>query len=430
VTDRLRAGKQAAVVLPGGARQAAGDGEQRGRLGPTFRSLRHRDFRLIWFGTLFGGGGQWVQQATLGWLAYQLTGSALVLGVVNGLRSLPMLALGPFAGVAADRFDRKHLMLTTQMGVALVSAAFAVVLLAGQVQVWHLYTVTALSGAAWAFTMPVRHSVIPSLVPRADLMNALALNSAGFSLSRVVGPAIAGFLIAAFGPGENFLLQSLLFLAVGVMVVMARIPEAVRANETSVVANIKEGAAFIWRHRTVRTQLFLALAPVVAGLPYSALLPIYATDILDVGPGGFGLMMGAPGIGAVLGTLTLASVERVERKGRVLLVSAFGFGLFIVLFAVSRSFPLSLAWLFLLGLAQMVYFTTNSAILQLATPEELRGRVMGVYLLNQGLMPFGSLLAGALADLLSAPTAVAIMGAVVMLMAVVFWVGSPGLRRA
>jgi MFS family permease len=347
---------------------------------------------------------------------------------VNGFRSLPMLLLGPFAGVAADRFNRKRLMLTTQVGLVIATAAFATVIVSGRLEVWHLFAFTLLTGVGWTFNMPVRHSVVPNLVPREDLMNAMALNSAGFNISRILGPTMAGILIAVVGPGENFYLQSVAYLGVTLMVIQANIPAATRSASHSVRANLAEGAAFIWGHPTVRTQMTLALAPVVIALPYTSLLPIFARDVLQVGPEGFGLLMSAAGLGAVLGTLTLASLGDVERKGRLLLASVFALGACLIVFSFSRSFALSLLLQVLAGAVQMLYFTTNQTMIQLTTPDELRGRVMGVYMLNQGLLPLGSLFAGTLADVFDAPTAVLIMGSLVAAMALSFAVGARTLR--
>ena len=394
----------------------------------TFRSLRHRDYRLLWFGTLFSGLGQWIQQATLGWLTYDLTGSAFLLGAVNGCRSLPLLLLGPFGGVAADRVDRRRLMLTTQVGLMLLSTVFATLIILGQLRVWHIFAFTLLTGVSWAFNMPVRQSVVPNIVARGDLMNAMALNAAGFNITRILGPTVAGVLIATLGPGENFYLQAAAYLGVSLMVLQLRIPPAPRAAHHSVRANLKEGALFIWRHPTLRTQMSLALVPVVVALPYTSLMPIFASDVLDVGPTGFGLLMSAPGVGAVIGTLTIASLESIERKGLLMLGAVFGLGASLVAFSLSRSFLLSLLLLIVVGAVQMVYMTTNQTLIQLTTPDHLRGRIMGVYMLNQGLLPLGSLLAGTLAGLFGAPLAVSLMGVLVALLAQGFAAHSRTLR--
>jgi MFS family permease len=396
----------------------------------TFRSLRYRDYRLLWIGTLFASSAQWVQQITVGWLAYQLTGSATMLGAVNGVRALPLLVLAPFGGVAADRFERKALMLWTQVLLLVASVVMAGVILAGMVRVWHLIIYMMITGVAWAFNNPVRQAIVPNLVPRHDLMNALALNSVGFNVTRIVGPTIAGLLIAWLGAGENFLIQAVAYAGMALMVVPMTVPAVKRATGVSVRESLSDGASYVWGSPILRTMLLLALVPMVLALPYMALMPIFAQEVLDSGAGGYGLLMSAGGIGAVVGTLTLASFNSVSRKGPIVLGGIFVLGLSLMLFALSRSFELSLLLMVVAGAAQMVYMTTNQTILQLIVPDEFRGRVMGIYMLNMGFVPFGSLMAGGLADLTSAPTAVLIMGLSTCLMAAGFAAFSKDMRAA
>jgi MFS family permease len=406
------------------------DSEYTGRFG-TFRSLRHRDYRLLWFGTLFTSAGQWIQQITVPWLAYQLTGSAVLLGAVNGFRSLPLLLLGPFGGVAADRVDRKMLLLWTQIFLLVTTAVMAAVIFAGQLEVWHLVVFTLLTGVAWAFNNPVRQSIVPNLVPQRDLMNALALNSSGFNFTRIIGPSLAGLMLVQLGAGENFLFQALAYLGVALLVLQMSVPPARRAARTvSVRENLVEGAAYVWRVPMLRTQLVLALVPVVVGLPYMTLLPIFADEVLGHGAAGFALMSSAVGLGAVIGTLTLASLGNVHHRGLILLGATFGLGASLIAFSLSRSFELSVFLMVVVGAFQMTYMTTNQTILQLTIPDDMRGRVMGIYMLNQGMLPAGSLFAGALAELTSAPTTVLCMGAAVCLLALLFLAGSKELRRA
>ncbi len=395
----------------------------------TFRSLRYRDYRFLWFGTLFSSSGQWIQQVTLGWLTYQMTGSPFLLGAINGFRSVPMLVLGPFGGVMADRVDRKRLMLMTQVGLLILTAVFATDIVSGTVEVWHLFVFTLLTGVFWSFNMPVRQSVVPNLVPKEDLMNAMALNSAGFNVTRILGPSIAGLLIANVGAGGNFYLQSAAYFGVALMVWQITIPHIRGASsDVSVSQNLKEGASFVWRHPTLRTQMSLALVPVVIALPYSSLMPVFAKDVLHQGATGFGILMAAPGVGAVIGTLSIASLGGMEKKGRFLLAAIFCLGLSLITFSFSRSFALSMFLLVLVGAAQMAYMTTNQTLLQLTAPDELRGRVMGIYMLNQGLLPLGSLFAGTVADFFGAPFAVLLMGAIVSTLALAFALRAPSLR--
>ena len=395
----------------------------------TFRSLRHRNYRLLWIGTLFSSSGQWIQQVTLGWLAYDMSGSGAILGAVNGLRSLPLLFLGPFGGVAADRFDKKQLMFTTQVFLMLTAALFATVIVTGHLQVWHIFVFSAATGVAWAFNMPVRQSIVPNVVPREDMMNAMALNSAGFNVTRIIGPTLAGLMIAKLGPSENFYLQALAYLGVAAMVVQLRLPDIPRSGKGNVLQSLAEGSKYVWKHPTLRTQMTLALVPVVIALPYVSLLPILAKDTLGKGAGGYGIMMSAPGIGAVTATLIIASLKGVKRQGLLLLAAIFALGLVLILVALSRSFWLSCGLLVLVGACQMAYMTTNQTVLQLSTPDEYRGRVMGIYMLNQGLLPLGSLFGGVMSDVFSAPIALATMGGMVSLLALFFFLRARNIRE-
>ncbi|MBM3139672.1 MAG: MFS transporter [Chloroflexi bacterium] len=273
--------------------------------------------------------------------------------------------------------------------------------------------------------MPVRQSVVPNVVPREDMLNAMALNSAGFNITRIVEPTLAGILIARVGDGENFYIQAVAHAGVALMVVQLQLPAVARAASKSFADGLRDGTSFVWHHPPLRTQMTLALVPLVIALPYTAPLPVFATDVLHKGAGGFGLMMAAPGISAVLATLTLASLGNVRRKGPMLLGAVFALGVSLILFSLSRSFVLSLLLLAVVGGTQMFYMTTNQTVLQLTAPDELRGRVMGIYMLNQGLLPLGSLFAGTVADLFNAPVAGVTMGALVALMAVLFALRAP-----
>jgi len=393
-----------------------------------FRSLKYRDYRLLWISTLFTSAGQWFQQITVGWLVYQMTGSAFLLGAINGFRALPLLLLAPFGGVAADRVERKFLLQSTSVLAFVASAILTVIIFVGELKLWHLFAFTLITGVVWAFNNPVRQSIVPNLVPKHDLMNALALNSAGFNITRILGPALAGVILGLLGSWENFGLQTLAYVGVLLMVLPMTIPATNRANTVSVRENLSEGMKYVWTHKTLRTQLILAFVPTILAFPYMALMPIFAKEVLGRGEGGYGMMGSAIGVGAVLGTLGLASLTNVKRRGMVVLVSIFVLGASLMAFALSRSFELSLVILALTGASQMIYLTTNQTILQLTVPDELRGRVMGIYMLSQGMMPFGGLMGGALAEFTSAPIAVFSLGTMVCLMALLFMVQAKELR--
>jgi len=398
--------------------------------GGTFRSLRHRDYRLMFIGTLFASSGLWLQQVTINYLAFALTGSSLVVGLANGARSVPLLA-APMGGVMADRYDKKRLMLSTQVAQMVLTFLFAVVIIGGWLQVWHIFVFSLLSGVAWALNMPVRQSVMPSTVPREDLMNAMALNSAGFNITRILGPALAGLMIAKVGAGENFLIQSVAYLIVAFLVIQLALP-GLRTETRSTGSpwqNLREGASFVWNHATLRVQMMLALVPVVVALPYIAILPQFNKEVLDGGASTFGLLMAAPGVGAVVATLVVASMKDDMRYGLLLLGSLFALGLSLIALALVTQLWMVMAMLVLVGGTQMVYMTASQTVVQLSIPDGYRGRVMGIYMLNQGMLPLGSVFAGTLADLYSASTALVIMGGLVALIAVLFYFRAGSLRR-
>ena len=396
--------------------------------GGTFRSLKYRDFRLLWTSTLFTSAGQWFQQITVGWLVWDLTHNAFLLGSVNGFRALPLLLLAPVGGVAADRVDRKWLLQATAVFAFFSSAAIAAVIFSGQLQVWHLFLFTLLTGVVWAFNNPVRQSIVPNLVPKHELMNALALQSAGFNITRILGPALAGIILAHLGGGENFSLQTLAYVGVFMMVLPMVVPPVTRAASSSVRANLVEGMRYVWTHKTLRIQLTLAFVPTILAFPYMALMPIFATDVYGRSASAFGIMGSAVGVGAVIGTLTLATLSNIEKRGVLLMFAILVLGVSLVVFSQVKTFEVGLVLLAMIGAAQMVYLTTNQTILQLIVPDELRGRVMGIYMLSQGMMPLGGLIGGGLAAAISAPTAVLLLGSLVCTIAVMFMLRAKELR--
>jgi MFS family permease len=397
----------------------------------TFSSLRHLDFRYLWAGTVLMSAGQWIQQVTLGWLLYDLTGSSMLLGALNGLRALPFLVAGPIAGVAADRMDRRRLMVRTQYVLFATAIGMGVLVASGFLRPWHLFVFTLITGIAWAFNEPVRQSLVPGTVPKKELVNAIALNSAGFNLTKVIGPAVGGVLIAAFGASGNFFVQGAAYLGVLAMIYLMRLPPTLEeARKSSAFANLKEGLAYVWSNPTVLALMTAAYVPRVFAVPYQLLMPVFQKDVLRVGPEGLGMLMAAPGAGAVLAVLMLASVShRIKRKGLLLLWSLIFLGAFLILFSRTTSFPLALMVLVGAGAFQIVFMTTTNTMLQLLVPDALRGRVMSLYMLDRGLQPAGSLLAGVMAHAIGAPATVAWMGSVVILLALLVAWRVPALRR-
>ena len=362
--------------------------------------------------------GQWVQQVTLGWLLYDLTGNSMLLGALNGLRALPFLITGPMAGVAADRLDRRKLLLRTQWVLIATAILFGALVWSPFLHVWHIFAFTLITGVAWTITEPVRMSLIPSVVPKEELANAVALNSGGFNLMKVIGPALGGALIAWFGAAENFFVQAACYIGVLAMIHGMQIPPQ-RAGSTrhSAFANLKEGFAYVWHTPAVLALMTLAYVPRVFAVPYQTLMPVFQKDVLKIGPDGLGLLMAAPGVGAVIAVLTLASIgNRIRRQGQFLLANIIVLGCFLMLFSQITWFPLALVTLVIIGMFQMFFLASTATILQMIVPDELRGRVLSLYMLDRGFMPLGALFAGIAAHFFGAPLTVTTMGAIVIVL--------------
>jgi MFS family permease len=384
----------------------------------TFSSLRHVDFRYLVSGTFMMSAGQWIQQVTLGWLVYDLTGNSMLLGALNGLRALPFLVTGPMAGVAADRMDRKQLLVHTQWVLIVTAIIMGGVVAFGILHVWHIFVFTLITGIAWTFTEPVRQSMIPGIVPKQDLANAIALNSGGFNLMKIIGPALGGAMIALFGAAGNFFVQAIAYVGGLVMIDWMHVPpNSAEARRSSAVANLKEGFAYVWSTPAVLALMTLAYVPRVFAVPYQTLMPVFQKDVLRVGPKGLGLLMAAPGVGAVISVLLLASLgNRLKRQGLFLVGSILILGLFLILFSQITYFPLALICLVLVGVFQMLFLASTNTILQMIVPDDLRGRVMSLYMLDRGFMPAGALFAGVTAHFIGAPMTVATMGAIVIVL--------------
>ena len=375
--------------------------------------------------------GQWIQQVTLGWLLYDLTGSSVLLGALNGLRALPFLIASPISGVVADRTDRKKILTATQYVLMTTTVAMGFLVALKLMAVWHLFAFTLITAIAWAFTDPVRQSMVPTLVPKEELINAVALNSAAFNMTKVIGPSVGGLLIVAFGAAGNFFVQGAAYAAVLLSIYWMVIPPApTEAKRSSALANLKEGLLYIWSNPTVFALLTAALVPRICAMPYQILMPVFQKDVLKVGPEGLGIMLAAPGLGAMLAGLLLASLaHRVQRQGVLMLSSLIALGIAMNMFSWTTSFPLAILALVNIGGFQIFYMATTNTMLQVIVPDHLRGRVMSIYALDRGLMPIGALTAGVSAHWIGAPATVSYMGFAVIVMAgLVAWRAGLGYR--
>ncbi|CAN5658137.1 MAG: MFS transporter [Gemmatimonadetes bacterium] len=397
----------------------------------AFAALGHRNFRLFWFGQLLSLTGNWMQSTAQGWLVLDLTNSEFLLGVVTAAGSLPVLLFTLYAGVVADRRDKRRIILTAQ-GCALVLAlALAVLTHTGLINLGWIVILVLLLGVAHAFEVPTRQSFFVDLVGKQDLTNAIALNSAAFNLTRIIGPAVAGILIGTVGIAAVFYLNAFSYAGVIIGLLLIRLPRFQPPPRTaSTWANLREGFAWIRGNRLPRALVWLIAAASIFAFPYAMLLPVFARDVLGVGAQGLGWLLSATGAGALAGGIALAAIGSRVRRGPLLLVSSIAFTLLLGSFALSRSFALSLCLLAAAGFMMILNNATTNALLQSLVPDALRGRVMGVYVfMFLGMTPIGSLQAGTLARWLGAPTALA-MGATVLLgIILLVWSRVPELRE-
>ena len=376
------------------------------------RALAHRNYRLYFLGQLVSLTGTWMQSVAQSWLAYRLTGSAALLGIVAFVSQVPAFVLAPMGGVLADRADRRRVLIATQAASMLLALVLAALTLGDRIRVAHILVLAGLLGAVNGLDIPVRQSFVVDMVGREALANAIALNSSVFNGARVVGPAVAGLLVAAIGEGWCFFANGVSFLAVIAGLAAMRLPAfAPRPSAAGAWASLVEGLRYVGRTRPVRALLLLLGLVSLTGMPYAVLMPIFADRILGGGARGLGLLMGATGLGAVLGALALAARRGTRGLGRWAAISAAGFGLALILFAVSRRFWLSATLLVPVGFFMMNQMATSNTLLQSLVPDDFRGRVMAAYaMMFMGMAPLGALAAGAAAERIGAPWTVAIGG--------------------
>jgi MFS family permease len=403
-------------------------GVQAARWPRSLSSLRHRNYRLLWTGTALTQTGQWAQQVATGWLILDMTDSGFYLGLAGFLRSIPQLFFSIPGGILADRMDRRKLLGTSQAIAAVLTLLLAVLIASGHVQVWQVLVLTFVIGSAMSMVFPVRQTLVPNCVPKEDLANAVALNSAGLNVTRTVGPALAGGLIVTVGVPICFFLQAAgLLISYWTSVRMQFPPRDSNASLASPRADLIEGWRYIRATPAVSGLLLTAVIPTAFGMPYMALLPMFARD-LDIGAGGLGLLMTVMGCGSILGSVAFTAAGDFERKGRVMLLCAGAFGGTLVCLAASGSLGLALCSLLGAGFTSAIYQATNQTLLQSIVPDHLRGRVLSAYNLTWGMMPLGTLPLGTLADHTGAPFAVGVAGTLCLLFAGLATLRLPSMR--
>ena len=371
-----------------------------------------------------------MQSVAQSWLVYRLTGSAVLLGTVGFASQIPVFLLSPLGGVVADRRERRRILLATQTASMLLAFALAFLTLTERIEVWHVLALAALLGVANGFDIPTRQAFVVELVGRQDLVNAIALNSSMFNGARIVGPAVAGVVVAAVGEGWCFFGNAVSYVAVLASLLAIRVtPREAVVGRASPVAQILEGWRFVVRTRPIRALLLLLGLVSLTGMPYATLMPVMAEDVLHAGASGLGLLMGASGTGALIGALVLARRTSLRGLGAWVAWAALAFGVALITFSLSRHFWLSVALLIPVGFAFLLQMSSSNTLIQSMVPDELRGRVMSAYsMMFMGMAPLGALLAGTLAESFGAPATIAIGGGVCILGSLVFLSRLSGIR--
>ena len=394
------------------------------------RSLKHRNFQLFFGGQIISLVGTWMDTAAEALLVYRLTGSSLLLGTVAFAGQIPIALCATAGGYVADRFDRRKIVIATQTLSMILAGVLAFLTLTHRVTVGEVILLAALMGVVNGFDIPTRQAFLVQMVGREDLMNAIALNSSMFQGARVVGPVIAGIIVYKIGEGWCFFANSASYIAVIAGLLMMRVARRIPERRTdSPLRHVTEGFRFARDTVPIRALLLLIALVSLVGMPYSVLMPVFAVKILHGTARTYGMLMGATGVGALIGGLTLASRRGVSGLGRWVAMACGGFGTCLVLFSQSRWYLASLCVLVPMGFSMMTQMASSNTLIQVMVPDRLRGRIMGVYsIVFMGMAPLGSLLCGALAERIGAPETLTIGGAIAVCGAILFAINLPKIR--
>jgi MFS family permease len=403
-----------------------------GSLKAIIRALQYRNFRLYFGGQSISLIGTWMQRVALSWLVYRLTHSPFLLGVVGFSNQIPVFLLAPFAGVLADRWNRRHILILTQTLAMVQAFVLSFLVLTEMIQIWQIIGLSLLLGMINAFDMPTRQSFMVEMIgDKKDLGNAIALNSSMVNGARLLGPTAAGILIAAMGEGNCFLINALSYLAVIASLLLMKIePRKVKPKESNVWQGLQEGFRYATGFEPIWLILLMLGLVSFTGMPYIVLMPVFARDILQGGPDSFGFLMGSIGVGALAGALVLASRKSVLGLGRMIPVAITIFGCGLIAFSFSNVLVLSMLLMLATGFGQMVQMASSNTLLQTIVEDDKRGRIMSFYAMAfMGLSPVGSLFAGFLASKIGAPWTVCLGGIACTVGAVFFARRLPALRE-
>jgi len=399
----------------------------------TFRSLQYRNYRLFFGGQSISLIGTWIQRIATPWLVYDLTKSVLLLGLVGFVGQIPTFLFSPIAGVLTDRWNRYNILITTQILSMVQAIILTWLVFTGTIQVWHIIVLSGFLGCINAFDIPARQSFVIQMVDnKEDLSNAIALNSSMVNGARLIGPSIAGVLIAATGEGVCFLLNALSYIFVIWSLLLMKVDPIENKNgEKSVLKELKEGISYTFGFAPIRYIIVLLALVSLMGMPYTVLMPVFAKEIIHGGAHTFGFLMGASGMGALTGAFYLASRRSERGLEKIIPLSAGVFGIGLIMFSYSHFFALSLVLMVVTGLGMMLQMASSNTMLQSIVDDSIRGRVMSFFTMAiMGTAPFGSLLAGSSAKLMGAPNTVLIGGISCVLGALIFAFKLPEISKA
>jgi len=402
------------------------------RIKPVFRALRHRNYRLFFTGQSISLIGTWMQQVAMSWLVYRLTNSVFLLGIVGFVGQIPTFLFSPFAGVIADRHNRRNILVVTQFLAMLQALILSFLILTKNIQVWHLVVLSALLGIINSFDIPIRQAFTVEMIEnREDLGNAIALNSSMVNAARLVGPSIGGILIASVGEGACFLLNAISYLPVIASFLMMKVAQKkMKSQRRHIFLELKEGFSYAFNFSPIKLILMLLALISLMGVPYQVLMPVFARDIFHGGPRTLGFLIAMSGIGALTGAIYLAARKSVLGLGRIIAWAAGLFGAGIIVFSFSRVLWISMLLLLLCGFGMMVQMASSNTVLQTIVDEDKRGRIMSFYTMSfMGMSPFGSLLAGGLASKIGVTDTLLIGGLCCIIGAFMFARRLPSLRE-
>jgi MFS family permease len=397
-----------------------------------FRSLKYRNYKLFFSGQSISLIGTWMQRIAMPWLVYNMTGSVLLLGIVGFAGQIPAFLLSPVAGVFTDRWNRYRVLLVSQVLLMIQATFLAWLSLSGLIEVWHIIILSIFLGCVGSFDIPSRHSFVIDMVEKKeDLGNAIALNSLMFNAARLIGPSVAGMILVATGEGICFLLNAISFLFVIISLLMMKLrPRETKHVKFEIWNELKVGLKYTFGFRPIRHIIFLLGTVSLLGMSYSVLMPVFAKEILRGGSNTYGFLMGASGLGALIGALYLASRESVLRLGRLIPYAAILFGTGLVFLSFTRYFPVALLLMVFIGMGMMLQAAASNTIIQTIAEDDERGRVMSFYTMAiMGAAPFGSLIAGALAKIIGTPSTIFAGGIATIIGGLFFLKKLPGLKR-